>query len=118
MYENNKIQPYIHQDNFTDAHTHIISQCQAVYYCDVTWTAWRLKSPVTPFFILPFVQVHIKENIKAPRHWHLWGESTGTGGLPSQRASNAENVYIWHVIIVTEEYVSVDHMNPRIIDNG
>ena len=33
----------------------------------------------------------IKENIKAPRHWHLWGE------FPAQRASKAENVSIsWH----------------------
>ena len=38
-------------------------------------------------------QAHIIENIKAPRHWPLWGESTG--GFPSQRARNAENVSIW-----------------------
>ena len=31
------------------------------------------------------------ENIKAPRHWHLWV----TGEFPAQRASNAENVSIW-----------------------
>ena len=30
----------------------------------------------------------IKENIKAPRHWPLWGNSPATGG--PQRASNAE----------------------------
>ena len=36
---------------------------------------------------------HIKENIKAPRHWPLWGELTGE--FPAQRASNAENVSIW-----------------------
>ena len=27
--------------------------------------------------VKPFVQAQIKENIKAPRHWPLWGESTG-----------------------------------------
>ena len=32
-----------------------------------------------------FIQTQIKENIKAPRHWPLWGEI----------ASNAENVSIW-----------------------
>ena len=29
---------------------------------------WRL------FFTQPFVQAQIKENLKAPRHWHLWKE--------------------------------------------
>ena len=37
----------------------------------------------------PFIQAHIKENIKAPRHWPLCGE------FPAQIASNAENVFIW-----------------------
>ena len=37
----------------------------------------------------------MKENIKAPRHWPLCGEFTGTGEFPAQRASNAENVPIW-----------------------
>ena len=41
-----------------------------------------------------FVQAQIKENIKAPRHWALWGDPSVTGGFPSQRASNAENVSI------------------------
>ena len=34
-------------------------------------------------------------NIKAPCHWPLWVEFTGTGEFPAQRASNAENVSIW-----------------------
>ena len=33
--------------------------------------------------------------IKAPRHWPLCGEFTGTGEFPAQRASYAENVSIW-----------------------
>ena len=37
----------------------------------------------------------IKENIKAPRHWPLWGEFTGDWWFPAQRASKAENVSIW-----------------------
>ena len=60
---------------------------------------WRLKSPESRLFTQPFVQTQIKENIKAPRHWPLWGEFTGdspvTGEFPAQRASNAENVSIW-----------------------
>ena len=41
------------------------------------------------------IQVQIKENIKAPRHWPLCGEVTGHGEFPAQMASNAENVFIW-----------------------
>ena len=40
-------------------------------------------------------QAQIKENIKAPRDWPLWGEFTGDRRFPSQRASNAENVSTW-----------------------
>ena len=46
-------------------------------------------------FAYPFVQAHIKENIKAPRHWPLWGEFTGHRWIPLTEASNAENVPIW-----------------------
>ena len=35
-----------------------------------------------------------QRNIKAPRHWPLCGEFTGTGEFPAQRASYAENVSI------------------------
>ena len=33
-------------------------------------------------FFQPFVEAHIKENIKAQRHWPLWGESTGDMWTP------------------------------------
>ena len=33
-------------------------------------------------FIQPFVQAQIKENIKAPRYWPLWGEFTGHQSIP------------------------------------
>ena len=42
-----------------------------------------------------FIQTPIKENIKAPRHWPLCGEFTGTGEFPTQRSSYAEKVSIW-----------------------
>ena len=38
---------------------------------------WRLKTPVSRLFTPLFVQVQIKENTKATRHWPLWRESTG-----------------------------------------
>ena len=62
-------------------------------------TSWRarlrLKSPVSWLFTQPFIQAEIKENIKAPRHWPLCGEFTGTGEFPAQMASKAENASIW-----------------------
>ena len=50
-----------------------------------------------PHHCLPnrLFKAQIKENIKAPRHWPLWGEFTRDGEFPAQRASNAENVSIW-----------------------
>ena len=59
-----------------------------------------------------FIQGQIKENIKAPRHWPLWGEFTGDWWIPAQMASNAENVFIWWrhhelVFVVNIELISV-----------
>ena len=40
------------------------------------WARKRLKSLAYRLFAQPFVQAQIKENIRTPRHWPLWGEST------------------------------------------
>ena len=66
-----------------------------IYFIRVTssWARWRIESPASRLFTQSFVQAQIKENIKAPRHWPLWGEFTGE--FPAQSASNAENVSIW-----------------------
>ena len=40
------------------------------------WARWRLKSPAFHLFAQSFVEAQIKENIKAPRQWTLWWEST------------------------------------------
>ena len=34
-------------------------------------------APASRLFTQPFVQEQIKENIKALRHWTLWGQFTG-----------------------------------------
>ena len=59
------------------------------------WVGWRLKSPASGLFTQPFIRAQIKENIKAPRHWPLCGNSPGTGEFPAQMASNSETVSIW-----------------------
>ena len=81
-----------------------IGRCTSIYLLiTITslWPRWRLKSPASRLFTQLFIQTQIKESIKAPRHWPLCGEFTGTGEFPAQRASYAENVSIWwrhHVI--------------------
>ena len=41
-----------------------------------------MVSQITSFRYEPFIQVQIKENIKAPRHWPLWGEFTSDQWIP------------------------------------
>ena len=43
---------------------------------------WCLISPTSPLLTQPFIQVQIKENIKALRHWPLCGEFTGDWWIP------------------------------------
>ena len=43
------------------------------------WTLWCLKSRASGLFIQPLVQAQIKENIKAPCHWHYEENSAVTG---------------------------------------
>ena len=45
------------------------------------WARWRLKSPASRLFTQSF-QAQIKENSKALRHWHLWGECTCDWWIP------------------------------------
>ena len=46
------------------------------------WARQRLKSPASRLFTQSFIQMQIKENIKAPRHWPLCGEFTGDRWIP------------------------------------
>ena len=41
------------------------------------WAQWRLDG-----IAQPFVHAQIKENIKAARQWHLWGEFTAGRWIP------------------------------------
>ena len=71
------------------------------HYSFALMSAMASKSPASPLFTQPFIQSQIKENIKAPRHWLLCGDSPLTGEFPTQRASNVENVSIsWRQNII------------------
>ena len=56
-----------------------VQNCQTIWqlsnkhYGDVIMVGWRLKWPASRLF----AQTFIKRNIKAPRHWPLWGAVTG-----------------------------------------
>ena len=55
-----------------------------------------IASPLASrLFTQMFVRAQIKENIKASRHCPLWGDSPMTGEFPAQRASHADNIFIW-----------------------
>ena len=80
-----RVCPYSRQAGTISDHITLTSQ----------WPRWRLKSPASRLFTQSFIHTQIKENIKAPRHWPLWGEFTGTGEFPAQRPSYAKTVSIW-----------------------
>ena len=75
------------------------------------WARWLLKLPASRLFTQPFVQAQIKENIKAPRHWPLWGNSPVIGEFPAHRAINAEKFSIswrhhvlWQIHMILARY--------------
>ena len=55
-----------------------------------------------------------KENIKALRHWPLWGEFTGDRWIPAQRVSNVENVSIWWRHGRTPEGINYDQKMTKL----
>ena len=48
----------------------------------------------------PFVQAQIKENIKVPCHWPLWGESTCGKGIPPYKGPVMQIFYPFDDIIM------------------
>ena len=69
------------------------------------WVRWRHKSPASRLFAQPFVQGAHQRKYQSSVLPDLFEENPPiTGGFPSQRASNAENVSIWwrhHAIIAS-----------------
>ena len=60
-----------------------------------------LKWPASRLFTQPFIQAQMKENIKYPRHWPLWGKFTGDRWISRTKASNVGNVSIrWRHYVI------------------
>ena len=80
----------------------VIMTCASLHiHTSTTSLRWRHNDPIasqitslTVVYSVVYSGAH-QRNIKAPRHWPLCGEFTGTGEFPAQRASYAENVSIW-----------------------
>ena len=56
---------------------------------------WRLKSQAFQLLTQLFVQVQIKENIKAPRHWPLWGKFNGDRWISRTKSQWRGFFFIW-----------------------
>ena len=80
--------------NYMNIDIYISSSHLIIETITVTWWWARLclKSPASRLFTQSFVQAHIKENIRFTALCE--GYSRVAGELPTQRASNAENVSI------------------------
>ena len=73
------------------------------------WARWRLKSPAPRLFTQAFIQVQIKESIKAPRHWLCEGNSPVTCEKP--RAKNQYRGRCFH--LMTSLFPGVEQDNRR-----
>ena len=70
-----------------------------VYYSDVTMSAMASQK-----FTQTFVQAQIKENIKAPRHWPLWGEFTADRWIPRKKGHLTRKMFPFGATRNTENY--------------
>ena len=61
---------------------HQATPSHCLHYSDVIMSTMASQTTAFGVFTRPFVQAQIKENIKAPRHWLLWGEFTGHRWIP------------------------------------
>ena len=61
-----------------------------------SWARLRLKLTALRLFAQPFVQMQIKENTKASRHWPLCGEFTGDRWIP--RTNGQQRGKCFHLV--------------------
>ena len=87
-------------------HWRYCSPAQSPQYRSLIMFLWY--TPVFVIFACFSLQWRHNEhnNIKAPRHWPLCGNSPRAGEFPAQMASNAESVSIWwrHHVLPTKEF--------------
>ena len=64
-------------DNHTERTISQDTSSLNLHHSDNLMSAMASQISASRFFTQPFVQAQIKNNIKAPPHWPLWGEYTG-----------------------------------------
>ena len=77
---------------------------------------WTSKtSPASRLFTQSFIQLQIKENIKALRHWPLWGEFTGDRWIPHTKGQWRGKCFhlmtsSYHTHSTIERYIEFIHL--------
>ena len=86
----------------------------------IGWLQWRhdKRDGVSnhqphDFFTQPFIQAQIKENMKAPRHWTLWGEFTDHRWIP--RTTGQSRGKCFHLMTSSFYQVLVDTAREHIV---
>ena len=71
-------------------------------------SAMASQNTGSPLFTQPFVQARIKENVKAPRHWPLWGKPVNT----PQKGPVTRKIFLFHdvMIILHDERPTIHHV--------
>ena len=69
---------------------------------------WRLKSPACRLFTQPFIQTQIKENIKAPRHWPLCGNSPGQVTSP-HKGPVTRKMFLFDDVIMSKYWLPIGY---------
>ena len=59
-----------------------------LYYRDVKWASWHLKSPDN----IVFVQQIVQANTKALHHWPVWGELTYERRIPTKKTEKCIHI--------------------------
>ena len=80
------------------------------------WARWRLKSSAFRLFTQPFVQAQIKENIRAPRHWPVWGDVNSPHKWPvTRKRSTFDDVIMVNVKMLTHNAAGIAMTFPSSI---
>ena len=79
------------------------------------WPRWRLKSPASPLFTQPFIQMQIKKTHQIKLHVTglCAGNSRVTGEFPAQMVSNAGKMFPFDYVIMSvhmEDILTFKHI--------
>ena len=75
---------------------------------------WRLKSPTSRLFTQPFVQAHIKESMKASRHWSLCdGKPPVIGGDSPHKRPVTRKMFPFDDFIMVERQIMLFNNGSR-----